>query len=174
MRRHPVLLTGLGLLAVSFLLASSRGAYAIGPGQLVGIVWNALLSMFGGPLSYIGFGGKQVRDVLHIDDLCDLVDVQIAAFENLHGKVFVAGGGREVSFSLLELTEVCERVTGRKIKITPVAETRTADIPIYLSDCTKLTAATGWKPTRDLQTLVRDTWEWMRANESDLAPLLGT
>ena len=51
MSRHAVLVGGLGLLAASFLIASSRGAYAISPGQLIGIVWDALLSMFGGPLS---------------------------------------------------------------------------------------------------------------------------
>ena len=49
--RNTVLVCGVGLLAASFLVASSRGAYAISPGQLIGIVWDALLSMFGGPLS---------------------------------------------------------------------------------------------------------------------------
>ena len=51
MPKNAVLVTGLGLLAASFLIASSRGAYAISPGQLIGIVWDALLSMFGGPQS---------------------------------------------------------------------------------------------------------------------------
>ena len=51
MPRNLVLAAGLVLLAASFLIASSRGAYAISPAQLIGIVWDALLSMFGGPLS---------------------------------------------------------------------------------------------------------------------------
>jgi len=142
--------------------------------QGVVVLWVAR-HVFGGPLSYIGFGGsgKQVRDVLHIADLCDLVDLQIAGFEKLRGSVFCAGGGREVSFSLLELTATCEQVTGKKIPIRPVAESRPADIPIYLTDSSKLTAATGWTPRRSVETLVRDTWEWIKANERDLAPLLG-
>src|SRR5438477_348415 len=51
--------------------------------------------LFEGRLSYIGFGGsgKQVRDVLHVDDLCDLVTRQIARLDDVGGEVFNVGGG---------------------------------------------------------------------------------
>jgi len=107
--------------------------------------------LFEGRLSYIGFGGsgKQVRDVLHVDDLCDLVTRQIARLDDVAGQVFNVGGGRRVSTSLCELTELCRRVTGKTIAIDAVAETRTADVPLYVTDTAKVEATLGWSPTRD-------------------------
>jgi CDP-paratose 2-epimerase len=130
--------------------------------------------LFEGRLSYIGFGGtgKQVRDVLHVDDLCDLVTRQIARLEDVAGQVFNVGGGRRVSVSLCELTELCRRVTGKTIAIDPVAATRTADVPLYVTDTAKVEAALGWSPTRDLERIVVDTHDWMRAHAASLRSIL--
>ncbi len=130
--------------------------------------------LFEGRLSYIGFGGsgKQVRDVLHVDDLCDLVTRQIARLDDVAGQVFNVGGGRRVSTSLCELTELCRRVTGKTIAIDPVAETRIADVPLYVTDTAKVETALGWSPTRDLERIVADTHEWMRANAASLRAIL--
>ena len=57
---------------------------------------------FGLPLTYIVYGGKQVRDALHIEDLCDLVLMQIAASGDWRGQVYNVGGGCSSSFSLLD------------------------------------------------------------------------
>src|SRR6185369_10242395 len=86
--------------------------------QGVVVLWVAR-HVYGGKLDYIGYGGtgKQVRDVLHIDDLCDLVEIEIDRFENLGGSVFAVGGGRSSSTSLLELTSLCRRITGNTIPI---------------------------------------------------------
>jgi CDP-paratose 2-epimerase len=125
-------------------------------------------------LSYIGFGGTglQVRDVLHIDDLCDLVTVQIRRFDDLAGGVFNAGGGTECSVSLCELTTLCQRVTSTVVPIRAVPETRPVDIPLYITDASKLSRATGWSPQRSMETLVSDVHEWIRANEPQLRPVL--
>ena len=66
---------------------------------------------FGRPLTYIGFGGtgKQVRDLLHVDDLVDLVEEQLREPERWQGAVFNVGGGPERSLSLLELTGALPR-----------------------------------------------------------------
>ncbi len=63
--------------------------------------------LFGGTLSYIGYGGYQVRDVLHVDDLVELIVRQVRSVKRHSGAVFNVGGGREVSFSLRELTALC-------------------------------------------------------------------
>ncbi len=69
------------------------------------------------PLQYIGFGGsgKQVRDLLHVDDLLDLMDEQLADPARWDGVTANVGGGREGSLSLLETTALCAEITGNRI-----------------------------------------------------------
>jgi len=126
------------------------------------------------PLAYFGFGGsgKQVRDVLHVADLCELLSLQIDRFEALQGRTFNVGGGLEVSLSLVELTELCRAVTGETVTIERVAEGRPGDVPLYLSDTTRLHEAIGWTPARGVAQIVTDTHDWMRAHRDILAPIL--
>lgn len=141
--------------------------------QGVAALWVAR-HVFGGQLKYIGFGGqgKQVRDMLHIDDLLALILYEIEQIERITGQTFNVGGGRPVSASLLELTALCREVTGKRIEIDGVAETRPADIPLYITDNSKVTAATGWKPQRDIGTIVRDVHQWILAHREELSGIL--
>ncbi len=125
-------------------------------------------------LGYFGYGGtgKQVRDMLHIHDLFRLVDWQIANIDKVNGDTFNAGGGREISCSLLELTGICEKVTGNTIEFDRVAENRAADIPIYITDNSKVTAATGWKPQISVEQIVTEIHDWLKQNEAALKPIL--
>jgi len=72
---------------------------------------------FGNPLRYIGYGGagKQVRDLLHVEDLVDLVERQLLDPAAWNGHTVNVGGGRECSLSLLETTEICRRLTGNEV-----------------------------------------------------------
>jgi CDP-paratose 2-epimerase len=125
-------------------------------------------------LSYIGFGGtgKQVRDMLHVADLFDLVDKQLHQIDKVNGQIFNVGGSNESSASLLEMTEICQKITGNIIPITSVAETRQADIRSYITDNSKITATLGWKPTKTAYDIFADIYEWIKENEDQLAPLL--
>lgn len=125
-------------------------------------------------LSYFGFGGegKQVRDILHIDDLFDLLDFQIHNMSKVNGQILNVGGGRGISISLKELTEICEKVTGNKITISKVEEDRTADIRIYITDNTKVSDITGWKPKIKVEMIIKEIYEWIKENEEALKPIL--
>lgn len=125
---------------------------------------------FKGSLNYIGYGGKgkQMRDVMHVDDLADLICYQIENLDTVSGKTFNAGGGLDCSFSLLELTELCQELTGNKIPIGSIDQNRSADIRIYVSDYSKLNGLTGWKPKRTLKQLLNDTYSWMKQHEQHL------
>lgn len=125
-------------------------------------------------LNYIGFGGegKQVRDILHINDLFNLLDIQINNFKDYNGKTFNVGGGNDVSISLSELTELCENVIGNKIKINKVQKNRSADIPIYISDNSKVQKLSSWKPENSPKQIIMDTFEWLKLNESILKNIL--
>jgi len=127
-----------------------------------------------GTLSYIGYGGtgKQVRDVMHIYDLFDLVDHELHHFETVCGQTFNAGGGIGSSISLQELTMICREVTGNTITINAIKENRMGDIPLYVTDNTKITNAIGWVPKRTVKDIVTDTYQWMVANEQQLKPIL--
>lgn len=126
------------------------------------------------PLGYIGFGGtgKQVRDVLHVDDLFDLLQRQLDLLPELNGKTFNVGGGVPISVSLQELTALCQEITGNTVPIQSQAETRQADIALYLTDNSRVTAATGWEPKRSARQIVSDVYDWLRANESQLKSIL--
>jgi len=130
--------------------------------------------LFGGPLSYMGFGGEglQVRDVLHVDDLYDLIVQQLRGLKDDTGSVFNVGGGMANSLSLRELTGRCQKLSGRTIELGRIAETRDADIPFYVSDCQAVTRAIGWKPQRTLEKLFDDVWRWLVDERAQLEPIL--
>lgn len=130
--------------------------------------------VYGGPLSYIGFGGagKQVRDLLHIGDLHALLERQLEELDDLRGEVWNVGGGREVSVSLLELTELCRRATGRRLDVGSVPETRPSDLIAYLSDCRRAEARFGWKPSIMPARIVDDTVRWITDHRQALEPIL--
>jgi|688.fasta_scaffold128664_2 CDP-paratose 2-epimerase len=128
------------------------------------------------PLKYIGYGGlgKQVRDILHIDDAVDLVDLQIHDSGLFNGRVFNAGGGLETSASLREMTDICREITGNEVPVASETTNRPADLRAYISDTTKLAAETGWTPKRDVKRILTDIFEWIHANERPLRPILDT
>lgn len=125
-------------------------------------------------LAYIGFGGKgkQVRDILHINDLYRLVDQQIHQPERFNGGIYNVGGGSENSISLQELTVYCEKTTGNVITMDEVHETRKTDIPFYITDNTKITELSGWKPEIKINEIVDDIFNWIDKNKEILAPIL--
>lgn len=127
------------------------------------------------PLSYIGYGGsgKQVRDLLHVDDLVDLVELQLLDPSHWDGRTFNVGGGRDVSLSLLETSEICARLTGNQIEITAEPEDRAGDVPIYLSDCSALFEHSDWRPRRNAETVLRDIHEWVESDRERIIEALG-
>ncbi len=122
--------------------------------------------LYGGDLSYLGFGGtgSQVRDILHIDDLCDLIALQLGSIERHSGACFSVGGGPRSNVSLRELTAMCAAATGRQKQIGSVERTHPVDIPYFVTDCRRVCHATGWQPTRSLEQLLGDVHRWLVDN----------
>lgn len=129
---------------------------------------------FGLPLAYIGYGGTgmQVRDLMHVDDLIELVDEQLRDPEGWAGFVGNVGGGADRSLSLLETTQICRELTGATVPIEAVPEARTGDVPIYISDCNLLEDRSDWRPQHDGREVLRDIHEWTVANEARIATAL--
>lgn len=186
----PRSLYGATKLASEMLVEEYRAAYGLktlvyrsgvlaGPWQMgkvdqgFMVLW-ASRHLYGGSLSYMGFGGHghQVRDVLHVDDLYDILRLQLSDLERWDGSLFNVGGGAANSVSLRELSALCARAAGRPLEIGGVAETRDADIPWYVTDCARVTAATGWRPTRPVERIVDDIARWLVDNRARLEPIL--
>jgi CDP-paratose 2-epimerase len=135
----------------------------------------ALHHHFGLPLRYLGFGGtgKQVRDLLHIDDFVELIDQQLDDPDAWSGATVNVGGGRERSLSLLETTEFCRELTGTFTSVEGVDETRPGDVPIYVSDCDLLYRRTSWRPSRSARDILEDIVVWIRDYEDAVSSALG-
>jgi CDP-paratose 2-epimerase len=121
-------------------------------------------------LRYIGFGGegKQVRDALHVDDLCDLIGRQMNSIDAVNGEIFNAGGGRPNSFSLQELTSLVQDITKTKVPIHQAHENRKADIRVVIMDNADITQKLGWRPTRGLEQVVLDVNRWIDDHKESL------
>ena len=118
-------------------------------------------------LSYIGYGGygNQIRDVLHIDDLSELILLQIKNINKINNKLFTVGGSKTSYTSLSQLTKLCQKITGNKIKMGKVSKTSSYDIPYYLSDNTHVSNTYRWKPKRNINQVVMDTFLWLKKNK---------
>jgi CDP-paratose 2-epimerase len=129
---------------------------------------------FGRPLRYTGFGGhgKQVRDLLHVDDLFDLLVLQLQAPAVWDGRLYNIGGGAEVSVSLHELTELCAATSGRRVAMRSLPETNSVDLRIYITDYRKATAELGWRPRRSAKQIVADIHHWIAAHHEQLETIL--
>jgi CDP-paratose 2-epimerase len=141
--------------------------------QGVFVLWMAA-HYFRKNLAYIGFGGagKQVRDLLHIDDLLRLVTYQILHFDELAGELFNVGGGAASSLSLLETTELCHEIAGQTIEIKETREKRPADVAWFITDNSKVMKRTGWSPQHTPRQTLQDIYDWIKQEESILRPIL--
>jgi CDP-paratose 2-epimerase len=118
-------------------------------------------------LRYIGYGGlgKQVRDLLHVEDLADLLEDQLLRPEHWRGRTVNVGGGREFSLSLREATALCREITGNRTEVARSPDARPGDVRIYVSDCTRLHDLTDWQPRREPSRVLADIFDWVADNE---------
>ena len=183
-------LYGFTKLAAEQLIEEYRAAYGVkaavnrcsviaGPWQFgkvdqgVAALW-VLAHHFGRPLSYIGYGGagKQVRDILHVDDLCELICDQINNFDQWDGWLGNVSGGLNNALSLCELTALCREITGNKVPISSVPANRPNDVRILVADSSRLFDRTIWRPKRDLHCIIQDISNWVSRHGDALKHLL--
>jgi nucleoside-diphosphate-sugar epimerase len=93
--------------------------------------------------------------------------------ERCSGEIYNVGGGRALSVSLLELTDLCRERCGREVPIGHAAETPFVDVPLYLTDHAKVTSSFGWAPSRAPRAVVDEIASWIEQNAQELRLVFG-
>ncbi|MBM4423098.1 MAG: NAD-dependent epimerase/dehydratase family protein [Chloroflexi bacterium] len=110
--------------------------------------------------------GKQVRDMLWVDDLLDAYEIALNHPEKIAGRIYNIGGGPDFTLSIwTEVGPILESLAGRKIEVR-YGDWRPGDQKVYISDIRKAEAELGWKPMVSPPEGVKRLWEWVSANAS--------
>ena len=133
------------------------------------VAWWVIANYFDLPIQYIGWKGKQVRDILFIDDICKLIESEIINIDKIKGKVYNIGGGDKFTLSLREATEMVQELMGKKFKeINHIEKCRKADHCVYISDIRDIEYDIGWKPKIKIEDGYKKIIEWVKENEEEL------
>lgn len=151
-----------GLKMVVFRMSCIYGTRQFGVEDQGWVAWFATASVLDRPITIYG-DGKQVRDVLYVDDLTRGFDLAIKNAEALRGEVFNIGGGPRNTLSLLRLLEILKKLTGRNPKLK-FGDWRPHDQRVYISDIRKAREKLGWEPKIDPESGVNRLLAWVRAN----------
>lgn len=129
------------------------------------IVWFAIAKKLGLPLYFYGYKGKQVRDCLYIDDLCELISKQISSIENFSGNYYNIGGGINHTSSVLELDNKLNLMLKTKQKTKSIDQSRRSDQKIYISDITKASVDFNWSPAVNIENGLNKVVEWIERTD---------
>ena len=121
-------------------------------------------------LSYIGFGGKgkQLRDIIHIDDVCEIILKQIKNFKKINNNTYNIGGGPKNTVSLKKLTRMCEKISKNKIEFNKIKKTSNYDIPYFITDNKKIEKTYNWLPKKNINNILKDIFQWLENNKDIL------
>lgn len=126
------------------------------------LAWFIIASQLNHPLTIFG-DGRQVRDVLFIDDLLDAYDAGFAAFPAGAGRAYNIGGGAGNILSLLDLISYIEKMQGRKISYS-VRNWRAGDQRVFVSDIRRARNELGWSPRIGYKTGLSRLYDWVASN----------
>ncbi len=129
------------------------------------VAWFIIAAISGHPITIYG-NGKQVRDILFVDDLLDAYDAALTQPEKAAGQIFNVGGGRSNTISVwLEFAPMLEKLLGKKIDVA-WGDWRPGDQPVYISDIAKAKRILNWSPKISAQQGIEKLFNWVKANQN--------
>jgi CDP-paratose 2-epimerase len=153
-----------GLRTVVFRMSCIYGPRQFG-NEDQGWVAHFLIAARTGKVITIYGNGKQVRDVLFVDDLVRAFRLAVEKIDTTAGQVFNIGGGTANALAVwLEFREILADLKGEKVPVR-YGEWRPGDQPCYVSDIRKAGDVMGWRPQINKETGIRRLWEWVAAHE---------
>ncbi|MGI9104008.1 MAG: GDP-mannose 4,6-dehydratase [Terriglobales bacterium] len=158
-----------GIPSVVFRMSCIAGPRQFGnedQGWVAHFLYSALA---GTPLVIYG-DGRQVRDVLGVDDLLRAFDAVREHLPTTAGQIYNVGGGPANAISLLELVDLIRQMTGRTVDYQ-IQRRRPGDQLVYVTDCSKLRRDTGWEPRMTVRQTLERIREWHQRNRELFVPL---
>ncbi len=160
-----------GLRSVVFRMSCIYGPHQCGNEDQGWVAHFARQAISGGEISIYG-DGRQVRDILYVEDLVRAFDMAAAAIDRTAGQVYNIGGGPHQTTSLRELIAQLESICGVHIPVS-YGEWRPGDQRIYVTDIRRAATEFGWAPLVDRQEGVRRLVDWLRSNVAERLALVG-
>jgi CDP-paratose 2-epimerase len=154
-----------GLRSVVFRQSCIYGPRQFGVEDQGWVAWFIIAAVTGRPITIYG-DGKQVRDVLYVDDLLNAYDAAIAKVDSVKGQVYNLGGGPQNVMSVwAEFGPMLEKLLGKKI---PVArgDWRPGDQRVFYADIRKAGRELGWSPQMGVEQGVEKLFNWVRENRT--------
>jgi CDP-paratose 2-epimerase len=149
--------------ATSFRQSCIYGTRQFGVEDQGWVAWFAIAALLRKDITIYG-DGKQVRDVLHVNDLVRAYEAAIRSPEKAAQQAFNVGGGPQHTLSLLELIDILEKRLDRRIPLRFDAW-RPGDQQVYVSDIRKLDTLLGWKPEIPVTEGVSQLCAWVSQNK---------
>jgi CDP-paratose 2-epimerase len=148
-----------GIPAVSFRQSCIYGPWQYGNEDQGWIAHFLIRALRGEPITLYG-DGRQVRDVLFVDDLLELYDAALGAPERIAGRAYNVGGGPGLTVSLLEFVQHMREGEGLEVEVG-YGEWRPGDQRVYVSDIRRVESELGWRPSTSLAEGTRRLREWL-------------
>jgi dTDP-D-glucose 4,6-dehydratase len=152
-----------GLRTVVFRQSTIYGPHQFGIEDQGWLAWLMIAVVTHRPITIYG-DGRQVRDMLWIDDLLDAYAIALADPGRVGGRIYNIGGGPAFTLSIwAELRPLLEGLAGRAIE-TRHGDWRPGDQKVYVSDIRKAERELGWRPKVSPQDGLKRLWDWVSAN----------
>ncbi|MCA1660608.1 MAG: NAD-dependent epimerase/dehydratase family protein, partial [Verrucomicrobiaceae bacterium] len=163
-----------GLPAVVFRMSCIYGPHQFGTEDQGWAAHFLIQAMEGRPITLYG-DGKQVRDVLFVEDLVEALLLARKNIRTLSGQVFNLGGGPQNTTSLLELLQLIGELDEKPPRVS-WGNWRPGDQRYYASDFSKFETATGWKPEVGMRDGLERLHTWLRETRAvaEETPALAT
>jgi len=154
-----------GLRSIVFRQSCIYGPRQFGMEDQGWLAWMIIAAVTGRKITIYG-DGKQVRDVLHVEDLLSAYDAGIEKIDKAKGQVYNVGGGtRNVLSIWSEFGAILERLLGRKIDVAR-EDWRPGDQRVFYADFRKAKNELGWEPRIDLEEGIEMLFNWVKENKN--------
>lgn len=151
-----------GLRTVNFRQSCIYGLRQFGVEDQGWVAWFVIAHELGQPIIVYGTG-KQVRDLLFVDDLVEAYLAALEKIDEVAGETFNLGGGPENALSILEFFELLGRLSSSRVHYQN-APWRPGDQPVYISNNRKAARLLGWRPRVGVEEGIEQLRQWVLAN----------
>jgi CDP-paratose 2-epimerase len=157
-----------GLRTLNFRQSCIFGPYQHGMEDQGWLAWFAICLLANKTINICG-DGKQVRDILYVDDLIDCYLKAIHAIDQISGKSYNVGGGVENTISLLQGIQMLESIVGRKARLE-FGPWRPGDQRVFIADVREATQDFHWQPTTTVRSGMEQMVAWCKDHLHEILP----